>query len=358
MKDKIFDALKSFGLPRIIIVIFLLALWVIAAAVGIPFGRLLYDCIVRSGMWIILVLAMLPGIRAGIGLNFGLSIGILAGLVGMLISIEIMSTAGIVSDSLGWQFAGLFMGMIFAIPIAVLFGWGYGYLLNKVKGQEMMVSTYTGFAMVSLMSIGWLVLPFRAPEMAWPIGIGVRVTVAIQERFGQVLNMFGDPGLIFSDAAWFPTGLILFAGLVCLLIWLYFRSKSGTAMTAVGDNPRFAESCGISVDKARMRGTIMSTVLGAIGIVVYAQSFGFIQLYQAPLMMGFPAVAAILIGGASVKKATVFNVILGTFLFQSILVTAQPVANQIAGNVSNVAEITRLIIQNGIILYALAQKSE
>lgn len=33
--------------------------------------------------------------------------------------------------------------------------------------------------------------------------------------------------------------------------------------------------------------------------------------------MAFPAVAAILIGGASVKKASITNVIVGTILFQA-----------------------------------------
>lgn len=345
MKERAVAAIKSFGVPRIIIVLFLILLWITAIAVEIPFWSLLYDCVVRSGMWIVLTLAMLPGIRCGIGLNFGVSIGILAGLVGMLISIE--------TDLSG--FAGFVMSIVFAAPIAVLFGLLYGMLLNRVKGSEMMVSTYTGFAMVSLMSIGWLVLPFNAPEMAWPIGVGVRVTISLERRFSQILNEFARFNL--GDLA-VPSGLLLFVGLMCFIYWLYFRTRSGSAMLAVGDNPRYAESCGISVDRYRSIGTVMSTLAGAIGIVVYAQSFGFVQLYQAPLMMGFPAVASILIGGATIKRASIFNVVLGTFLFQSVLVTSQPVANEIAGNISNVAEITRLIIQNGIILYALAQTAQ
>jgi simple sugar transport system permease protein len=126
-------------------------------------------------------------------------------------------------------------------------------------------------------------------------------------------------------------------------------------MIASGSNPRYATSCGISVDRSRIIGTVLSTVLGGVGVIVYAQSFGFLQLYQGPMMMGFPAVAGILIGGASFRKASIANVLIGTFLFQSILVSSMPVANKLAADVSNLAEITRLIIQNGIILYALAQ---
>ena len=64
----------------------------------------------------------------------------------------------------------------------------------------------------------------------------------------------------------------------------------------------------------RIISVIISTMLGAAGIIVYEQSFGFIQLYGAPLAMPFTAIAAILIGGASVKKASMLNVVVGAFL--------------------------------------------
>lgn len=343
MKDKLIEIYHEIGFPRIIISLFLILIWVVAIVLKIPFFDLLYDCIIRTSMWIILTLALMPGILAGTGLNFGLPIGILAGLLGMVFSIE--------SNFKGLM--GFLMSIIYSIPIAVIFGYLYGLLLNKVKGSEMMVSTYAGFAMVSLLSIGWLILPLKAPEMAWPIGVGLRVTISLSDRFSQILNNFL---LIKINNLKIPLGFILFVIIFCVLTKLFFKTKTGISIIAAGDNPRFAETCGISVDKSRLIGTILSNVLGAIGIIVYAQSFGFIQLYQAPLMMGFTAVACILIGGATIKKATILNVIIGTFLFQSILVSSMPVANIIAKNFSNVAEIARLIIQNGIILYALAQK--
>lgn len=90
-------------------------------------------------------------------------------------------------------------------------------------------------------------------------------------------------------------------------------------MKAVGTNERFAKSIGINIDKNRILSVIMSTVLAGIGIIVYQQSFGFIQLYLAPFYMAFPAIAAILIGGASINKASIFNVIIGTILFQGVI---------------------------------------
>ncbi|GAB1428444.1 hypothetical protein MASR2M17_18740 [Aminivibrio sp.] len=98
----------------------------------------------------------------------------------------------------------------------------------------------------------------------------------------------------------------------------------------------------------------LSTVLGAIGIIVYSQSYGYAQLYTAPLMMAFPAVAAILIGGATASRAKVSHVIIGVVLFQGLLTTALPVANEVFVG-TDLSEIMRMIIQNGIILYALTQ---
>ena len=102
-------------------------------------------------------------------------------------------------------------------------------------------------------------------------------------------------------------------------MWAFLHTKTGTAMTAVGSNPTFDKAAGVNVDKMRMLSVIMSTWLAAVGILVYEQGFGFIQIYTAPFYMALPAVSAILIGGASVNKASIANVIIGTFLFQGIV---------------------------------------
>jgi simple sugar transport system permease protein len=99
---------------------------------------------------------------------------------------------------------------------------------------------------------------------------------------------------------------------------------------------------------------VISTVLGSIGIVAYSQSYGFIQIYQDPLYMAFPAVAAVLIGGASISRAKISQVIIGALIFQGLLATSLPVANELFAG-TDLPETMRMIIQNGIILYALMQ---
>lgn len=125
-------------------------------------------------------------------------------------------------------------------------------------------------------------------------------------------------------------------------------------MIVAGSNPQFAISNGINVDKQRIKGTIISTVLAAVGIIIYSQAFGFLQLYNAPLYSAMPAAAAILIGGATLKKATIIHVLVGTVLFQSLLVVALPVVNIVAEG--SMSEVIRTIVSNGIILYALTRK--
>ena len=127
-------------------------------------------------------------------------------------------------------------------------------------------------------------------------------------------------------------------------------------MTAVGSNSVFARACGINTDMIRILSVVMSTALGAIGILVYQQSFGFIQLYMGPFYMALPAVSAILIGGASVNKAGITNVIIGTFLFQGIVTMTPSVMNSLMH--TDMSEVIRIIVSNGMILSALTRKTE
>ena len=150
--------------------------------------------------------------------------------------------------------------------------------------------------------------------------------------------------------------MILTFAACAALVWFFMHLKTGTALTAVGSNPVYARASGINVNKMRTISVVLSTMLGAFGILVYQQSFGFIQLYDGPFSMAFPAVAAILIGGASINKATMLNVFLGTFLFQGILTMTPSVINAVIK--ADLSEVVRVIISNGMILYALTRKTK
>ena len=344
MNDELKEKIRDFGLPRIIIAAFLVLLFITAPFVGVSMSASLSDILNRFGQNELLTLAMIPMILSGAGLNFGLSLGVISGLLGSTMAMQFGLT--------GW--AGIFGAIALSIPFAVMAGWLYSVLLNRVRGDEMTIALYVGFAAVMFMSIMWLILPYTSENMVWGYkGVGLRTTITLDGYWVHQLSNF--LAIRIGRDFEFPTGMILFCAICSFAMWLFMRSKTGTAITAVGSNPDYARASGININKMRTISIIVSTVVGAVGILVYQQSYGFIQLYQAPLYMAFPAVAAVLIGGASINKASIANVVIGTVLFQGILTLTPSVINSILQ--TDVSEVIRIVLSNGMILYALTRKT-
>ena len=86
--DRVRGAVQSFGLPRMIIAVFLLVLFIAAPFVGADFWTQVTNLFNRFSWNAVLVLAMVPMVHSGCGLNFGLPVGIIAGLLGATLSIE------------------------------------------------------------------------------------------------------------------------------------------------------------------------------------------------------------------------------------------------------------------------------
>jgi simple sugar transport system permease protein len=338
------EQVREIGIPRLLIAAFLVVLFGIAVATRMDIASLVTDSLLRAARNGILVLALLPAIQGGVGLNFGLPIGVICGLVGCVISLN--------AAVHGW--AGLALSAGLAIAFAIPAGMAYGWLLNRTRGQEMMVGTYLGFAVVSGMSIFWIAAPFTNPTLVWAIaGRGLRTTLTVSDVYGKLLDRLWSFTVLGVSI---PTGTLLVFALACAVVGLFFRTRAGITIAAARSNPRFARAAGISDERTRVQATMFSTVLAAVGIVVFAQSYGFLQLYTAPLLMAFPAVACLLIGGASVSRATLTHVVIGTLLFQSILTVALPVTSQVVQG--DISETARLIIQNGMILYALTRRTD
>lgn len=290
MKEKLKKIYEAVGLPRLLIICFFLAVLLSSGSLELSIPSLLGDTVRRWVMYGLLVLAMVPAVQCGIGLNFGVSLGIVGGLLGATIAIELEFANPWIS---------LLVAMTVGTAIATVFGVGYGLLLNRVKGSEMTVSTYVGFSTIAFMNIVWLSLPYKNGEMIWPLGgAGLRNTINLNSSFGEVLSntplsinisqqgiTFGEKAAELNAAAtgfYIPTVAMLLFLAFCVLMWLFMRSKVGLAMSAAGANPKFAQATGINVNNMRILGTTISTALGGAGIVLYAQSYGFLQLYNAP----------------------------------------------------------------------------
>jgi len=334
--------IKRMPLAPFIIGGFWIIVLVIAMLLGQNWVQLVSDSIQRFSIWGMLVLAMVPSIQSGTGPNFAVQVGICSGLLGMVLSIE-------------WGFTGMsfiLIGACMALVISLVLGYLYGKLMNAVKGSEMAIATYTGFAITFIFYFIWIAVPFTNPFVGWFIGDGLRNTIALAP-IGADLILDRALQLHFFDLTINVVTILVFLG-ACFLMWLFFRSRTGISISAVGANPVFAKAAGLNVDRSRVTANMISTATAAVGTVVYAQSFGFIQLYDFPMWMAFPAVAAILVGGATAQRSKVFHVILGTLLFQGLLTTVPPVFNDLLQG-EDMTDAVRMVIQNGIILYALTK---
>lgn len=327
------------NIPQLFIGTFLVVMVVTTAFIDMPVGTLVSNSLIRLVMNGVLVLSMVPMLNAGLGINYGLPVGIVAGLLGMSIAVN-YSFLGV------WGFLG---SILLSVPIAVVLGIIYAKILDSVKGREEIAGIFVGFSLIYLMSFFWAVAPFTNPQMLYPIGgQGMRPTIGLSNFFGKALN---ELWLLEIRGFILPLGMLTFFALLCLLVYFFFKTRVGMAITAVGENETFALLSGIDVRKMRTLAVILSTLLGAAGICVYAQSYGFLELYNAPLMMAFPAASAALIGGARRGRTTVLQVTAGAFLFQSIYVFSTPLANRLL--VPEASEIMRVMITNMVILYAL-----
>lgn len=240
------------------------------------------------------------------------------------------------------------MAILVGTVVALLFDGIYSVILNKLKGNEEIVGTFAGFSFIPIMNIFWTLAPFKNRQMLYPVGgQGLRPKISLNQYFGGVL----DNALKVNIGEFvIPVGLLLFFIILCFIVHLFFKTKIGSVMLAIAENEAFVKLSGVNINRYRAYAIIFSTVLAAIGICVYAQSYGFVELYNGPFMMAFPAVSAILIGGASRKKATILHVLVGAYLYQTTFLLSVPVANALF--IPEMSEVLRMIVTNSIILYA------
>ena len=383
-KPTVLSRFKQIPLTTLTVGGLYLLLLIIGTATGVGLPFLLTGSLTWAGLWGLFALSNVPTIKGGMGPNFALPIGISAGIFSMVLSLGVFGMTG-------WGF--IFLSALLAIVFGCIGGVIYGILMNAAKGSEMAIATYTGFAVVFIFSIVWITIPIYHDQMTFFLGGGLRTFIALEpfdgnfilsnwgqfqlfpneiinaetgetvrriigiERGGyfdyELMQYVGD--VSFRGGVVVNTGKLLVFAVGCVLMWMFFRSKTGIAISAVGSNPMFAKATGINVNRSRIIATMISTVLAALGIIVYAQGFGNLQLYDAPLLMGFGSVAAILVGGASARKGNVSNVVVGVLLFQGLMFTSMPVMQRVMP--PGIIDPIRQTIQYGVIIYALSRMS-
>ena len=115
-------------------------MFVVLCIIGLYFSGqsvsfVMYELFGRISRNAFLVLALIIPIIAGMGINFAVTIGAMAAQISALWIVE-------------WGIGGLggfMLAVLMTLPIAAVFGFLIGKLLNKMKGQEMIGGLILGY---------------------------------------------------------------------------------------------------------------------------------------------------------------------------------------------------------------------
>ena len=345
-----------------------------------------------------IVLALIIPIVAGMGINFAITIGAMAAQIAALWVIE-------------WGISGLtgfLVAMLMTMPIAAFFGYLIGKLMNKMKGQEMIGGLILGYFANGLYQLLFLfifgnLIPLKAPGLVIKGSTGVANTIDLSTDRGFKYALDGLLRVSFSTAVLIICGimavgaLVMFAmkkmekkkaftyagicvgaiamvqlpvvknlfsmvsvpmvtffvvGLLCIFNNALMKTKIGQQFRAVGQNRTVANASGINVDRVRVIAIVISTVLAGWGQLIFVQNMGSFQTYGAHEQVGLYAGAAILVGGASIKKATNGQALLGCILFHLLFIVAPSAGKNLFGDAA-IGEYFRVFISYGVIALAL-----
>lgn len=142
------------------------------------------------------------------------------------------------------------------------------------------------------------------------------------------------------------------AGLCFFNNWL-LHTRLGQDMRTVGQSRTVANAAGINVDRTRIIAMVLSTVLACWGQLIYLQNIGTFSTYGAHTQVAQFAIAALLVGGASVRKANNKQAIIGVILFHTLFIVAPQAGKQLFNN-AQLGEYFRVFVAYGVIAVSLA----
>lgn len=295
---------------------------------------------IRDG---ILVLSLIIPVVAGMGLNFAITVGAMAIQTALLIVIA-YQVEGI---------KGILLAIIIGVFLSLVLGYVIGRILNRVKGKEMITTIIIGFLFNSIYQLIFLVgfgtfIPVANKEIILTRGIGVRNTVDL----GMYRNTIDKLGLFKIGELEIPLFMIIIVLLFAAIIFYILHTRFGQEVKAVGSDMQTSEILGINTDMIRIKVMILSTILAAFGQLAYLQNIGMFDVYTAHMNADIISCAALLAGGASIKKARIRHALMGIFLFHTLFIVS-PQAGQNLFNNAALGEYFRSFVAYGTIALAL-----
>jgi simple sugar transport system permease protein len=336
-------SLGRFFSENAVVIIFLLVTVAAIPSSGLSIQYILQEMITRLGRNTFLVLALLLPIYAGMGLNFGMTLGAMSGQVGLILAIN-FNIGGV---------EGLIFAALAGTPISILMGYVCGAVLNKAKGREMVTGYMLAFfvngiyQLVVLYMMG-AIIPIRSSAILLSRGYGIRNTLNLEIVRQSLDNLL----MLRLGGFAIPIATFLVISALCVFVVWFKKTKLGQDMRAVGHDMAVAEASGIPVDRTRIIAIIISTVLACYGQIIFLQNMGNMATYNAHDQTSFFAVAAILVGGASVKKASIPNVLIGVILLHVLFVVTPRAGQNLFGS-AMIGEYFRQFIGYGVIALSL-----
>ena len=322
-------------------------LFILISAIAIPLSKysgsfLIGEIITRLSRNSFLVLALLLPVMAGMGINFGLALGAMGGQIGLIF----------VTDWGVKGAPGLLLAMAIGTPIAILLGYFSGAVLNRAKGREMITSMMLGFFISGIYQVFTLylmgsVIPIRNPKLLLSRGYGIRNAINLDTIHGFDNLLFLKDGNIMI-----PFGTFIIVIVLCIFTVWFRKTKLGQDMRAVGQDMTVSNTSGIKVDKVRTQSMIISTVLACYGQVIFLQNIGTLNTYNGSDQLALFAAASLLVGGATVNKASITNALIGTGLFHLMFIVMPMAGKNLTGN-AMIGEYLRMFISYGVVTLAL-----
>ncbi len=322
--------------------------FLVVSALAIPLSQfsmeyLVQEMLIRLARNSFLVLSLLIPIMAGMGLNFGMVLGAMAGQIGLIF----------ISD---WNVVGVYgmvLAAIIATPLAVLFGWLCGAVLNKAIGREMVTAYILGFFMNGVYQLVVLygfgsVVPIKSSELVLSRGYGIRNVTNLDGIRRSLDTMLS----VTVGGIEIPVATFLVIGAFCLFVVWFRRTKLGQDMRAAGEDMAVAHAAGIPVMRTRVIAIIISTVLACYGQIIFLQNVGTLNTYNSHEQAGVFAIASLLVGGATVARASILNVFAGVILFHLMFVVSPMAGKYLVGD-AQIGEYFRVFVSYGIISLAL-----
>lgn len=297
-----------------------------------------------------LVLALIIPIMAGMGINFGIPLGAMAGQIGLVFVTDWGLTGPL----------GLVVAALIGTPIAILLGIFSGKVLNRARGREMITSMMLAFFtlgvyMLFLLYMCGSIIPFRNKTIILSQGYGIKnaVKLGVAKGFDSILN-YAIEIPVFGQVIKFefPVVTVLIIAAICVFTVWFKKTKLGQDMRAVGQDQKVSLNAGLMNDKIRIQSIVISTVLACYGQIIYLQNIGTLNTYAGQDQTALYAAASLLVGGASVTKASIPNAIVGTALFHLMFIV-MPLAGKALTGDAMIGEYFRTFLSYGVVTVSL-----